>query len=304
MEEKQKLTNEQLEAELNGRRSKATFAKIVTYVAAVATILFFGMDWIPVGILGLLVTLVAGYQMAKQTEALKKTLSSNVVGDVLGEVFDNVEYNPFGRLSDERIRSAGMVFPFPFESVRGSDHIKAVYKGLNLELSDVELYHATDSYNEERGEWEQSEEKVFQGQWLVCDFGKTLSGEVHLSENTKALRKQHKSDCIKMENPAFNDRILVTAENAQEAYYVLTPHMMEYILAAAGKSGGEVYMSFLRGGRLHIAVKTGRDFFELGKSRADVASLRQKFRGELRWFTDIVDELRLEEHLYKKEASV
>ena len=80
--------------------------------------------------------------------------------------------------------------------------------------------------------------------------------------------------------------------------------MMEYILTAAGKAGGEVYMAFLRGGKLHVAVKTGRDFFELGKSEANVERLRQKFLGELHWFTDIIDELRLESALYKKETGV
>ena len=132
------------------------------------------------------------------------------------------------------------------------------------------------------------------------DFGKELSGEVRLSENAKKLRRQHRSDSVEMENPAFNDRFLVTAASAQEAYYLLTPHMMEYILSAAGRSGGEVYMAFLRGGKLHIAVQTGRDFFELGKSAANIERLRQKFLGELRWFTGILDELRLADTLYRK----
>ena len=118
-------------------------------------------------------------------------------------------------------------------------------------------------------DWEEKKEKCFQGQWLVCDFGKELSGEVRLSENAKKLRRQHRSDSVEMENPAFNDRFLVTAASAQEAYYLLTPHMMEYILSAAGRSGGEVYMAFLRGGKLllHLAsllhhllhVHTGHD---------------------------------------------
>ena len=97
---------------------------------------------------------------------------------------------------------------------------------------------------------------------------------------------------------------MVTAEDPQEAYYVLTPHMMDYILSAADRSGGEVYMSFLPGGKMHIAVKSGRDFFELGKTNANVDTLRKKFLGEIRWFTNMVDELRLEDAPRKKESSV
>ena len=304
MEEKQNMTNAQLEAALSSQRSSITLFKILTYAFGLGTMLLFAFGLIPVAVPALVLTFVFGYQMSKRTESLKKLLSDNIVSGVLNEVFENVEYNAFGRIPSAQVKDAGMVFPFEYDSVRGSDYIKGTYKGLNVELSDVELCHVVSHYDEEMQQWRDEEQKVFMGQWLICDFGKELSGEVHLSANAKALRKQRRDDSVEMENPAFNDRFLVTAADAQEAYYLLTPHMMEYILTAAGKAGGEVYMAFLRGGRLHIAVKTGRDFFELGKSQANADGLRQKFLGELRWFTDIIDALRLEDSLYRKETSV
>ena len=107
-----------------------------------------------------------------------------------------------------------------------------------------------------------------------------------------------------MDNEQFDTRFCVRANNPQEAYYILTPHVMEYITTMADKRGGTVYMSFLRDGKMHVAVWTGRDFFEFGKSNANVEELRQKFLGELRWFTDIVDTLRVEDTPYKKETNV
>ena len=304
MEAKQTMTNAQLETALSSQRSSITLFKILTYAFGLGTMLLFAFGLIPVAIPALVLTFVFGYQMSKRTESLKKLLSDNIVSGVLNEVFENVEYNAFGRIPSAQVKDAGMVFPFEYDSVRGSDYIKGTYKGLNVELSDVELCHVVSHYDEEMQQWRDEEQKVFMGQWLICDFGKELSGEVHLSANAKALRKQRRDDSVEMENPAFNDRFLVTAADAQEAYYLLTPHMMEYILTAAGKAGGEVYMAFLRGGRLHIAVKTGRDFFELGKSQANADGLRQKFLGELCWFTDIIEALRLENSLYRKETSV
>ena len=107
-----------------------------------------------------------------------------------------------------------------------------------------------------------------------------------------------------MDNEQFDKRFCVRADDPQEAYYLLTPHMMEYITAMVDKSGGAVYKSFLRNGKMHVAVQTGRDFFELGKTNTDAETLRQKFLGELRWFTDIVDTLRVEDTIYKKETNV
>lgn len=152
----------------------------------------------------------------------------------------------------------------------------------------AELTHVEDVYDSENDRWEEKEQRVFQWQWLICDFGKGLSGEVCISDNAKKLRKQHKNDSVEMENEALNKRFLITAGDAQEEYYVLTHHMMDYILTMAAKSGGDVYMTFLRGCKLNIAVQIGRDFFELDAGSANVDSLRQKFLGELKWFADLL----------------
>ena len=191
-----------------------------------------------------------------------------------------------------------MVFPFSYNTADGSDHIKAVYNGLNIELGDIELIDEQE-YTDEDGHTETSRISQFKGQWLTCDFGKELAGEVYISEWGKKDRKRMKNN-VTMDNEQFSNRFCVRANNPQEAYYILTPNMMEYIINMANKSGGTVYLSFLRDGKMHVAVKSGRDFFELGKSNANVEELRQKFLNELRWFTDIVDTLRVEDTLYKK----
>ena len=300
MEENQAMTNEQLESKLKSLRIQATITKLLTYAAGLAMIIiWFFMGNLVMGLVLLVIALVFGYLSSKSSSTLKKLLSDNIISAVLKEALgDNVEYNPWGKLTP-----GCMAFPFDYNKVDGSDHIKAVYNGLNIELGDIELINETED-TDENGNTQKNSQTFFKGQWLICDFGKELSGEVRLSANDKKLRRQHKNDSVEMENETFNNRFLVTANNAQEAYYILTPHMMEYILSMADKSGGDVYMSFQRDGKLHVAVKTGRDFFELGKSNADVEGLRRKFLGELRWFTDMIDTLRVEDTLYKKETNI
>ena len=294
MEEKQPMTNEQLEAAINSARAKETFANVLIYGAGAAMILMFYLKKIPLAIFFLALLLVGGYLWGKSAGVAKKLLSDKVVSGVLKEVLgDAVEYKPWGK-----INPGSMVFPFSYNCVDGSDHIKAVYNGLNIELGDIELSDKTEESDEE-GHTNTRQFTFFKGQWLTCDFGKELAGQVYISEWTKKDPRSMKSN-VTMDNGQFGKRFCVRADDPQEAYYILTPHMMEYILTMADKSGGTVYMSFLRDGKMHVAVKTGRDFFELGKSNADVEELRQKFLGELRWFTDIVDTLRVEDTIYKK----
>ena len=294
----EKMTNKDLESQLQSLRTKAKIAKVLTYGSGAAMILCFITALIPVAILFLVLALVGGYQLEKNSSKLKKLLSDDVISGVLKEALgDAVEYNPWGK-----INPGSMVFPFSYNCAEGSDHIKAVYQGLNIELGDIELIDESETTDIETGQTEKNRNTQFKGQWLTCDFGKELAGEVYISERTKKTRRSLKSD-ITMDNEQFGQRFCVRANDPQEAYYILSPHMMEYILTMADKSGGTVYLSFLRNGKMHVAVQTGRDFFELGKSNADVGALRQKFLGELRWFTDIVDTLRVEDTLYKKATN-
>ena len=288
------MTKEQLEAEINSARTKEKIANVMIYGSGAAMILMFFLKKIPLAIFFLVVLLAGGYLWGKSAGVAKKLLSENVISGVLTEVLgDAVEYNPWGR-----INPGSMVFPFSYNCTDGSDHIKAVYNGLNIELGDIELIDETE-YIDENGVSQKSRNTLFKGQWLTCDFGKELVGEVYISEWTQKDRRCMKSN-VTMDNEQFSKRFCVRADNPQEAYYILTPHMMEYIFTMADKGGGTVYLSFLRDGKMHVAVKTRRDFFELGKSNADVEELRQKFLGELRWFTDIIDTLRVEDTLYKK----
>ena len=110
MEEKQMMTNEQLEAELQSLRSKATVAKILTYGSGAAAILCFITGLIPVAIVFIVLALVGGYQLEKNSSRLKKILSDNVISSVLKEALgDAVEYNPGGAKSTP----AAWCFRFP-----------------------------------------------------------------------------------------------------------------------------------------------------------------------------------------------
>lgn len=292
------MTKEQLEAEINSARTKEKIANVMIYGSGAAMILMFFLKKIPLAIFFLVVLLAGGYLWGKSAGVAKKLLSENVISGVLTEVLgDAVEYNPWGR-----INPGSMVFPFSYNCTDGSDHIKADYNGLSIELGDIELIDETE-FTDENGQTEKTKNTQFKGQWLTCDFGKKLAGEVYISEWGKKDRKLMKSN-VTMDNEQFSKRFCVRADVPQEAYYILTPHMMEYILTMADKSGGTVYMSFLRNGKMHVAVKTERDFFELGKGNADVGELRQKFSEELRWFTDMIDTLRVEDTLYKKEENI
>ena len=286
------MSDEQLTQELKSHNSASKAAGIVMVIGIIGFT-------IPLIVAGLLIAIIAGVIRNGRKSTIKKQLSDNLVKSALEDVFDNVIYEPFKAMPSSLVWESDMMLPVSFNTVEGSDHIKASYKGLDIEMGDVSLVDSGEIYNDETQMYEKVESTVFRGQWLVCDFGRELVSDVKLAARSRADRALKKAS-IKTENEEFNKRFTIVSDNEQEAFYILTPHMMEYIMSMADKGGGEVYMSFLRKGKLHIAVKTNRDFFEMGSGSPDAAALRRKFTGEIRYFTDLIDELKLTDTIYKQ----
>ena len=293
------MSDEQLTQELRSHNSASKAAGIVMVIGIILMIIGIIGFTIPLIVAGLLIAIIAGVIRNGRKSTIKKQLSDNLVKSALEDVFDNVVYEPFKAMPSSLVWESDMMLPVSFNTVEGSDHIKASYKGLDIEMGDVSLVDSGEIYNDETQMYEKVESTVFRGQWLVCDFGRELVSDVKLAARSRADRALKKAS-IKTENEEFNKRFTIVSDNEQEAFYILTPHMMEYIMSMADKGGGEVYMSFLRKGKLHIAVKTNRDFFEMGSGSPDAAALRRKFTGEIRYFTDLIDELKLTDTIYKQ----
>lgn len=293
------MSDEQLTQELKSHNSASKAAGIVMVIGIILMIIGIIGFMIPLIVAGLVIAIIAGVIRNGRKSTIKKQLSDNLVKSALEDVFDNVIYEPFKAMPSSLVWESDMMLPVSFNTVEGSDHIKASYKGLDIEMGDVSLVDSGEIYNDETQMYEKVESTVFRGQWLVCDFGRELVSDVKLAARSRADRALKKAS-IKTENEEFNKRFTIVSDNEQEAFYILTPHMMEYIMSMADKGGGEVYMSFLRKGKLHIAVKTNRDFFEMGSGSPDAAALRRKFTGEIRYFTDLIDELKLTDTIYKQ----
>ena len=287
-------TSSEISSSLKSNRSRSRAAMAFSIVCIIVMIAFIFLGKYLFGIL-MLIPVIAGVLLMMRSEIkIKNTISGDIVNGIVNEVLDNAIYAAPYRLSDEIIVSSHMVLPQPYDKISGSDFINGEYKGLLLKMSDIDLTRRVST-----GDDDETDERVFDGQWLMCDFGKALSGEVHVSQITKSMPDSVKRQRIRMENEQFNEKFVVTADDPEEAFYVLTPHMMEYILSLEKKNKGIIYMSFLRDGKFHIAVNSGEDFFELGKKKPDYETLRQIFLDQLRWYTDIIDVLRLEPNLYK-----
>jgi len=76
--------------------------------------------------------------------------------------------------------------------------------------------------------------------------------------------------------------------------------LMEYIVQMDEKADAKTNLSFLRNGKLHIALNSGRDSLEIKGFSSDVEKIKAQFEAEIRQVTDVIDELRLTDSIFEK----
>ncbi|MCD8239442.1 MAG: DUF3137 domain-containing protein [Clostridiales bacterium] len=261
--------------------------------------------YLVVDIVGI-IALFAGLIYRKRARIrIKALVSENIMPVILDSVFESWEYKPKDRLPDSIVKKVDLEIPH-YVKIKGSDYIKAVYKGIHIEMSDIEFIdERTETYTDSKGEThiETRDVTVFKGSWVVCDFKKELSADLLLRQKKagdkvlgKVIKGKH---IVETESEAFNKKFVIKTDDPHTAFYVLTPHMMEYIISMDEKAGGEVHMRFC-GSKVHLAVNSGRDAFEVkGRDIKDIEIIKEKFTADLKYVTDLIDELRLCKDIYK-----
>lgn len=237
----------------------------------------------------------------RRVAKMKGFMGSAVTLPVLNEIFDVEGYRPNGHLPSNWISSAGLVDDWT--EISGSDYIEGSYKGVNILYSDLHLWH-TETGTDSDGDSYESAVTDFKGQWLICDFGKELAATVRLIERKSGTKWQRTTDLsksdIETENIEFNKKYRIITGDGHTAFYLLTPHFMERLVAANEAANASTHFCF-GNGIVHIALYSGRDSFELkGVKLNDMESVRQKFRGDMKYMTDIMDELLLNDRLFKE----
>ena len=270
----------------------ATFALVIIFQTPIFALLF-----IPA-----VASLILSGKANKQFAAAFK---QSVVLDSLSAVFTDLTFEPALGISREEIRETEMMQTG--DRFSSNDLISGQYNGVSFRQSDVHIENeSTDS------EGHTSYTTIFRGRWMVFDFNKTFVSDLqvvgrHFGANKRKgngffglfASKEKKMEKIELENEAFNKQFTVYAHDTTEAFYLLTPHMMEAMLRLREGIGSPIMLLFFRG-QLHVAVNNGKDAFEPSLFRAyDPAREAEAVLADTRVITSFVDEMRLDNDMFK-----
>ena len=303
-----RLSDKELSEKLLALRKKQTMFILIGLIPLSAAILVliyrmsnidFGMIFLAPLYVTLMLAAVVLFIMAWITRGkMKQLISLNTVQAVLNEVFELQEYI-YNEHMDEKIIAATQLVP-GWNSLKGSDYVSGKYQGVRLMFSDIHMEQVTvDSDNHK------SSTTILKGQWIACELGKESGIHMLIRERSKKklARGREKTNYELMTvNAAFNERFQVIATDPDLALRFLTPHTIEHIVSIATTANARVYL-YIGGMWLHVAVDSGKNFFEVGKSTelSDIPQLRTRLKSELKYITNIIDKLLRIEYLFGKQ---
>ncbi len=240
--------------------------------------------------------------VAKVRRRYKKLYNSVIVRNSLERYFEVEEFNSDYGIPKQLIDSTNMIRTG--NGYKTDDLITGKYKDIFFMQSDVLMqdragvseYFASRSVT------------YFKGRWMVFEFNKRFKCDLMVFEKALMLTgKKHmlflKNDIekIEFESAQFNSHFDAYTNNQTEAFYVMTPHMMEAVESLRESTHGALLLCF-KNNMLHVGVNCGKWAFEPPIfHKIDVASVGEEIDSDIRLITQFVDELKLDEKIYKND---
>ncbi|MBQ9280111.1 MAG: DUF3137 domain-containing protein [Clostridia bacterium] len=285
----------------------------VTFLSLILTLMMFFTGNIgAIFFIAIAVHLIGMSSMLVSTNKLnqnyRKLFKNMFVFQALNGLFTNLYYNPSMGIPSYVIAATNMMRMG--DIYHSEDYVSGEYKGIKFAQADVHIQEEHESTDSD-GNTTTTYVTIFKGRWMIFDFNKNFKADVQISQegfgNSKVKRffgkKEERFKKVKMESESFNKKFKVFAQNEHEAFYLITPSLMERIERLAQNTKGKMLFCFVNN-KLHVGVQNGKDSFEPTSvfKKLNVEKIKNDISSDIMLITQFVDELNLDNNLFKKEV--
>lgn len=238
-------------------------------------------------------------------------IGENIIRTAISQVIDIHQYAPTNHI-DRNIVKESPILP-EFDKISGWDYICGTYNNVKLQYSDIRL-KKWDTYIDGTGKKRSRYEINFRGSFLRLNLNSQIDGYVKLIEKNDFNRKGLLDNMvataknaiglgensIKVENATFNEQFDIFTDNEELAYYILTPHFMESIVAADKYADGATNIYFNKN-YVDIAIDSRKNSFEIKgniKNQEDLDKARMRVENDLKRVLAIVDQILTKDRLF------
>lgn len=243
---------------------------------------------------------------AKQKREYILKFKKYFVQSALKTVFTDLTYHPEQGMPRDVIASTKMMYMG--DRYTSNDYISGRYKDIGFRQADVHIEEereSTDSDGNTTTYWV----TIFRGRWMIFDFNKTFKADLQVCQKFFGNNKisnwgnDTKFEKVKLESVDFNKRFNVYAQSDHEAFYLLTPQIMEKIIKLDDMNQGRLLLCFIDN-KLHIGLYDGKDSFEHAPifKQINEEQVRSNISNDIKQITMFIDELDLDNDLFRREA--
>lgn len=216
----------------------------------------FGAAVLSCGALGLFWIILARSAYNRFDQAFKTRYVLPLIETQTG--FSDIHYVPKAGFDWDEIRNAAVVACGDKRYFESEDLLMGNYEGVPFKFSDVTTKRMVHRNKKNRIE------EIFSGQVLgFKQYGlKESDGHLQIFQkeflsNIKGWTAEHK---IETDNALFNKKFQIFSADEHNAYYILTPQVMEKIITFSEAIGEQIAIAF-RGGYMFIAICRVRSMF-------------------------------------------
>ena len=246
-------------------------------LAAVAALIHQFVTELPIPLVVVLaivtsIFIVVGVLGSLWVKKKQKDLSLHYTPKVLEAVLDRVDlYDHRGSVDHGYLWED---FSFPRREWVGpcGDHVKGVLKGMPIEFSEFCFQYETVERDKD-GKTTREVHTSFSGMMVVCRHGFRLKNKVTLTQFS------HFHHALGTESVDFNSAWSIREDAGQDAFYILTPHYMEKLMALSRDKWMKVGIQFRPDGTLLIVMQDV-DFFEVDEAKS-TEELKEKLKNDL-----------------------
>lgn len=253
-------------------------------------------------IVGIIITTIIN---VKPTQKFTLAFKEKFVLESLKSVFNDLIYDPEKGLDESIIRNTGMMYTG--DRYSSNDYISGKYKNVNVVQADVHIEEelkTTDSDGFTTTTWI----TIFRGRWIIFDFNKYFKANIQVSQkgfgNSKLSNwgSKIKYKKVMMEDQAFNNTFRTYAQDEHDAFYILTPSLMEKIKKLTDNVSGKLIFCFIDN-KLHIGIQNNKDSFEHGIfTKINEEKVINEISQDIKLITNFVDELNLDNDLFRRKV--
>lgn len=265
----------------------------------------FEMDLMSIFIIDLvIIAIISAIIISGPKKSYVDNFKNYFVKRTLEKIFTDLQYNPDRGIPESVISGTGMMYTG--DRYTTNDLILGKYKNINFMQSDVHIEEEHESTDSD-GHTTTYYVTIFQGRWMIFDFNKTFKANVEVCEKgfsgnqANTLFGKSKYQKVKMESEEFNKKFRVYAQDPHDAFYIITPSLMEKIKRLEAANKGKLFLGFCNN-QLHVGIHDGSDSFEPGScfSKINEEEIMNRMSTDVSKITMFVDELELDNDLFRK----